>query len=270
MFVDKGLGRHIYCLSPEQISRAIMWSVLSQLFNFVGIGLAKVSVCLCVLRILNRTRKGLTKLLWVLIFFVSISHLCECVLFIVQCRPMPKMWNPHIKGKCFSPHITYQVGYFSFALDALTDILCAGIPIVLFQRLQMNARTKLALRCLMGLGALTSVCSIAKAVTLKGVFVADYTWELKKPAICATTEHYSSLTLASLPALKPLFQKIMGAVRDISSTYSEKRRRGRDPGSEDSSAFEKPLEKIYTERLGSDTFDRNITFTTHIHTTYSA
>jgi len=39
-------------------------------------------------------------------------------------------------------------------LDALTDLLCAGIPIFVIQRLQMNIRTKFALCFLMGLGVL--------------------------------------------------------------------------------------------------------------------
>lgn len=39
-------------------------------------------------------------------------------------------------------------------VDVLTDIVCAIIPIFVFQRLQMNTRTKVALSLLMSLGVL--------------------------------------------------------------------------------------------------------------------
>ena len=39
-------------------------------------------------------------------------------------------------------------------LDAITDLVCAGIPAFVILRLQMNTRTKVALCILMGLGVL--------------------------------------------------------------------------------------------------------------------
>lgn len=42
----------------------------------------------------------------------------------------------------------------SVGLDALTDLICAGIPIFVIHRLQMNIRTKLAVGFLMSLGVL--------------------------------------------------------------------------------------------------------------------
>lgn len=208
-FVLVGLGRHIYCLPFEQIPLVLKWSVISQVFNIIGIGLAKISVCLCVLRIIGRTRKHLATFLWVIIIFCAASHFAQVMLFLVQCRPMAAIWNPHIHGKCFSPHVTYLAGYIGFGLDAFTDFVCAVIPIFILHRLQINVRTKVALCCLIGLGSLTAGCAIAKAVTLKGVFSHDYTWGLWKPAVCTIIEHLTSITLVSLPALRPFFDKIL-------------------------------------------------------------
>ncbi len=124
---------------------------------------------------------------------------------------MAAIWNPHIHGKCFSPHITYLAGYIGFGLDAFTDLVCAAIPIFILHRLQMNQRTKLALCCLIGLGSLTAACAIAKAITLEGVFSHDYTYSLWKPAVCTIIEHLTGITLVSLPALRRFFNKILDA-----------------------------------------------------------
>jgi len=231
------------------------------MFNIVGIGLAKISVCLCVLRILDRTRKGFVIFLWIVIAFVSASHSCQVILFLVQCRPIAAIWNPHVLGKCFSAHITYLAGYIGFGLDAFTDFVCAGIPILILHRLQINKRTKIALCCLMGVGSLTAGCAIAKAVTLKGIFAADYTWAIRKPAICTIIEHLASLTLISLPALKPLFNKVLDASRSRSSKASSRPYLVRTPAG-DSYTQEKPLKSDDTERLAVESFENNILKTT--------
>ncbi len=112
--IYSGVGRHIYCLPKEQISITIKWSIISQIVNVIGIGLVKVSVCLCVLRLIDRARKQLNLFLWILIAFVSASHFAQVILFLVQCRPMSTIWDPRIPGKCFSPHVTYLAGYIGF------------------------------------------------------------------------------------------------------------------------------------------------------------
>lgn len=201
----------MYCLPLEQIPLVLKWSVISQIFNNIGIGLAKISVCLCVLRIIGWTRKHLATFLWVVIAFCAASHFAQVMLFLVQCRPMAAIWNPHIHGKCFSPHITYLAGYIGFGLDAFTDLVCAAIPIFVLRGLQINERTKVALCILIGLGSLTAGCAIAKAVTLKGVFSNDYSWALWKPAVCTIVEHLTGITLVSLPALRSFFSKILDA-----------------------------------------------------------
>lgn len=252
------MGRHIFCLPPAQVSEAIKWSIIAQILNIIGIGLAKLSVCLCVLRILNRTRTAVRIFLWVVIAFVSASHLCQVLLFLVQCRPIAAEWTPLIPGKCFSSHITYLAGYIGFGLDAFTDLVCAGIPILILHRLQINTRTKTALCCLMGVGSLTAGCAIAKAATLKGVFAEDYTWAITKPAICTIVEHLSSLTLISLPTLKPLFNKLLNASRGISSKRSSRPYLERTPVTGDSYAQEKSHRTGINEPHDETSFDCKI------------
>lgn len=75
--IVSGVGRHIYCLSPMHISAALQWSIYAQIVNILGIGLVKISVCLCVLRVINKVGKVLSRSLYVMIAFVSASHLAQ-------------------------------------------------------------------------------------------------------------------------------------------------------------------------------------------------
>ena len=169
-WILSGLGSHLACLSDTQRLQVLKWSQLTQTVDVVGVGLVKVSVCLCVLRVLERATKKLARCIWILIAFIVAIHLTQLVLFLTQCRPLDAIWMPQIHGQCFSLHVTYLAGYIRFGerlrrtsrtpadsgpgFDALTDLLCAGIPIFVIQRLQMNIRTKIALCFLMGLGVL--------------------------------------------------------------------------------------------------------------------
>ena len=112
--IEAGVGRHASCLPVENLSAALKWSIRSQIMNNIGIGLVKISVCLFVLRIIDRTRKGLSRFLWVLMAFVALSHTAQVILFVVQCRPMAAIWDKTIEGSCFSSHITYLAGYIGF------------------------------------------------------------------------------------------------------------------------------------------------------------
>ena len=109
-----GLGSHLACLSDAQRLQVLKWSQLTQTVDVVGVGLVKLSVCLSVLRVLERASKNLARCIWVLIAFIVAIHLTQLVLFLTQCLPMTLIWEPQMHGKCFSLHVTYLAGYIRF------------------------------------------------------------------------------------------------------------------------------------------------------------
>ncbi|KAL8788441.1 MAG: hypothetical protein Q9213_001664 [Squamulea squamosa] len=221
--VQTGAGKHIYCLPRGQIYPVLKWSLLAQVCNVLGIGLVKISVCLCVLRLIDRARRRLSQFLWVMIIIVAVSHLIQALIFLVQCRPLNALWNPKVKGTCFSSRVAYTAGYANYALDALTDLVCAIIPVAVIHQLQMNTRTKAALSFLMSLGVLTAGFAIAKCVTLRALFEQDFSWNITEPGVFTIGEHYLGIIIASMPALKPLFSKVLDATGSSSSPNSSKR-----------------------------------------------
>lgn len=174
--VQAGGGRHIVCLPPGQIYPVLKWSTLAQICNVIGIGFVKISVCLCVLRIIDRARQRLSQFLWILIAFVATSHFVQMLIFLIQCRPMQAIWDPNVKGTCFSPHVTYTAGYTNYGLDAATDLICAGIPIFVIHQLQMNIRNKVALGFLMSLGVSYVRCPKTKGKRMELLTLKQYCW----------------------------------------------------------------------------------------------
>ncbi|CAD6581152.1 MAG: hypothetical protein ASARMPREDX12_000373 [Alectoria sarmentosa] len=172
-WVHTGLGKHIQCLDPARAYATLQWSIASQALHIACLGLVKVSLCLCVLRVIDRVERRISTFLWVNIALVGATHAVQLAMLLAECRPLNALWDLGVHGTCYSPDTTYITTYVAFSLDAFTDLVCSGIPIFVIYRMQMNMRTKVALCVLMGLG----------------VFA----------------EQALSLILVSLPILRPFF-----------------------------------------------------------------
>ena len=206
--ITSGMGRHRICLPPQSVIAMLEFSAISEGINVLGIGVVKISVCLTLLRVVERARRGITLFLRFLLVFVAVTHLALAMLFFLHCRPLAALWNKEIHGSCLSTHTTVLAGYIGFAIDVVTDLVCAAIPVLVIHRLQMSIRSKVALCVLMGLGVFTAGCAVAKAITLRGVFAADYTFGFTKPATWAAVEQFVGIIITSLPTLRPLLRTV--------------------------------------------------------------
>ena len=222
--ITSGMGRHVSCLSSQSVISMLEFSAISEALNVIGIGVVKVSVCLTLLRVVERGRRRISQCLWCLLVFVAITHLALAMLFFLHCRPLAALWNPRVPGSCLSLHTTVLAGYIGFAIDVVTDLVCAGIPILVIHRLQMNIRTKVALCMLMGLGVFTAGCAVGKAITLRGVFADDFTLGFTKPATWGAVEQFVGIIIASVPALRPLFSSLFEKPHILSRIVASTRR----------------------------------------------
>ena len=175
--------------------------------SVIGIGAIKISMCLTLLRIVELAKRRTAQFLWCLLIFVGITHFVLGMIYFLRCIPLTATWGPRSRASCLPSHTTNLAGYIIFAMDAVTDLICAMIPILLVQRLQMDMRTKLALSGLMSLGVLTAGCAVAKGISLRRVRDDDYTWGLNIVAIWAAVEQFLGIIITSVPMLRPLFNR---------------------------------------------------------------
>ena len=83
-----------------------------QVMAVLGAGLAKISVCLLVLRVVDKAAVNFTRFLWALIVFVFVVHLAGIIVVLIQCIPTEYIWNPNITGRClFGPIIKFDLLY---------------------------------------------------------------------------------------------------------------------------------------------------------------
>jgi hypothetical protein len=83
-----------------------------------------------------------------------------------QCTPTAALWDPSVKGTCWSPKVFNDYSYWVSAYTTLTDIVLAVVPIRAFWNLQMRFSTKLGICIMMGLTLLSAIVTVVKATYL--------------------------------------------------------------------------------------------------------
>ena len=199
-----GLGEHTSYLPQEANKHMEPLIIIGEGFNILGIGLIKISMCMTLLRIVELARRRTTQFLWSLLIFVGITHSVLGMIYFIECRPLSAVRGPQRSVPCLAAQIINSAGYIIWAMDAATDLICSGIPILVIRRLQMDMRAKLVLCGLMCLGVLTAGCAVAKAISLHRAAADDYL-DLNIIMIWAAIEQYLGIIITSIPMLRPLF-----------------------------------------------------------------
>lgn len=79
-----------------------MYNTISQTFCIMSLCLCKISICISLLRILRGSYVRTVKwVLYVTILVVFAVNVAVVVTLFAQCKPVKKVWNSSIPGKCF-------------------------------------------------------------------------------------------------------------------------------------------------------------------------
>ncbi|KAF4556033.1 Hypothetical protein D9617_2g060000 [Elsinoe fawcettii] len=238
--VQYGMGRHMTVITPDMLQGFAHWSFYQNLFVLTGNCLAKISICLLLIRLVKH--RGYVWFLWALLVFLA-AYTIACIFTIVfACIPVSAAWDfsARASAKCFSLEVFTVLGVVNSAINILTDVLLAVLPIPVILAMQLNKRTKFALSFVMLLGF---IAVGAGAVKLKAQLVyfsdPDRMFRNRFP-IWAAIELYFGILAASLPTLKPLVAKVLlatksasGGTGDGTGSYGQRKARRQTRGPED-------------------------------------
>ena len=148
--VHYGFGRHRYYLTKWQYIEMEKYSYGEWIQTFQTLMFTKISICFFLLRIpvekyLIRPIQGATVAL-------IVSNTVLSLLWILQCKPVPKAWNKQTPGTCFTDAQLQRIIISQAIFSIVSDVLLALYPILLLWKVQIALRTKFGLCILMGLG----------------------------------------------------------------------------------------------------------------------
>ncbi|KAJ5570964.1 hypothetical protein N7535_004624 [Penicillium sp. DV-2018c] len=206
--VKYGAGRHeVYV--PDTAVTAMWLNFATQGLYMWAIGLAKVSIGLFLLRF--APRKSYRSFIWVVILLMTLYTTICFLTLIFQCKDIRSNWDKSIVSKCFKPKQLLILSYTNTALNILTDLIFAILPVFMLRHLQVNRRVKASLICILGLGIFACAAACAKISILQNYgHTGDFLWDYTNLTIWVVTECNTGIIAGTLPTLKPLFKRVLG------------------------------------------------------------
>ncbi|CRG91595.1 hypothetical protein PISL3812_08645 [Talaromyces islandicus] len=191
--VSHGNGKHRSQVSDPDYSWVVMQGWYTQVILFPTLCLVKCSICSLLLRIIPKPR---TKwVLWGIMVGLVLTNLEPVIVLLAECSPVKTYWDPHA-GTCWNPDIRIYSIYLQVGYSALTDLICALMPIYVVYSIQMPMKDKILLCGLMSLGLVATACALVRASSL-GTSTKDLTYDYCVAAIWANVELHLGIIAAN-------------------------------------------------------------------------
>ncbi|RLM02034.1 hypothetical protein CFD26_109157 [Aspergillus turcosus] len=220
-----GMGQKtVYFIEhPDYYRRALLCWWLGQVFYVITCVVAKMSIIISLLRItINRVHililyaaMGVALIVGLLFFFFTMF----------ECKPVDYFWNRATKqGSCLDTDILIAIAYTYSVGAAVTDFTIGILPVFIIWSLRMNARTKMAIAGILGIGCIASAAVIVRIPFIHNYKDPDFFYATYQISIWSNVEAGLGITAGSLTTLRPL-------VRFLRDGSSGSRSHQRQPGS---------------------------------------
>ena len=105
----------------------------------------------------------------------------------------------------------------SAVITIITDFIVALLPVPLVWQLQLNLRSKISLIFVLSLGIFAAIAAIVKAGIQKIILADPDPFVQDRFTLWRFIELDVGIIAACLPALKPLFNRLLGAARGLTT-----------------------------------------------------
>ena len=170
--VHYGTERHERFLEPTPASLAFKWNLLGQVLGILGSTFARLAFIMTILTILSPQQRVHRLVLLAINMSQILLNVSVSMFIILQCRPTSRLWNHSIPDHCPPPEareyfefvqggsppslkpLSIWANWQALAINSVTDLLLATIPVTVIWKLNMRLYVKITLCLTMGLGVL--------------------------------------------------------------------------------------------------------------------
>ncbi|PMD44631.1 hypothetical protein L207DRAFT_579565 [Hyaloscypha variabilis F] len=230
--VKLGVGHHTAAIFAEPVlaanfSRVIEWLWIHALLNLVAIFFVKISVGLFLLRLVQG--KGYKRFIIAMMIFLFFFTLACLGTLIFQCLPVRAIWESELQpplgnARCYSTNVYRSIGLFNGSINIFTDVLFASLPIPIILTLQVNVRTKATLIAILSIGYFACIASVVREVLLANFFKDPDSTFNDTYVIWTAVETNVGILAACLPALRPLFARVLDTANNMTFRTTHSRR----------------------------------------------
>jgi len=205
--VNHGLGSNFWTLSTAQGSDAIFWTYVANSFAITGNAMAKLSMGLFLLRVVQVRWHKVA--LWIAVIVTVTTSAVWVIMLWNQTTPIKASWDPlRTPGKWH-----YQIKPLSVGLgvwSSVCDFFFAIFPWLFIWALRMPPREKIMLASGMSLGVIAGACGITRTIVLARLDVYNYTLNFVPYFAWAGAEIAVAMICVGVPTLRPLYLRARG------------------------------------------------------------
>lgn len=235
VMLQSGLGRDIWTLDPDQITRVVYFLWIEQYIYITIVSATKLSILFLFLRMWPKSTGPETRVFRIccmlLLVLVGANNLAFFIALSVECLPTSYIWT-RWTGETTGHCIALDVFIYSPAgINIAFDILVAVLPLRRLLKLEISPRRKLAICVTFSIGLFVTICSIVRLQYLKTfsdtqnptwnynemyvsvehastVDTPTLTWTDVLSAVWSSVECNLSIVCACMPAMAGLLQRI--------------------------------------------------------------
>jgi hypothetical protein len=123
----------------------------------VSLNLTKASILLLYLR--TFTVRPFRIACWIILAIVAAYGIGATVATILQCTPIPRVWDKSIPGTCINLTAFW---FTNAAYTIVTDLILLFMPIRIVWSLQLRKAQKAAIIMVFAMGSIVTICSIIR------------------------------------------------------------------------------------------------------------
>ncbi len=109
-----GFGRHAHFLKYHQLVTAGKYAQMAVCVAAIAVWATKTSICFFLLGIIKRTHIVFFWCIWILMGFTTVTSFIGVLLWGLQAKPLPKLWDPTVPGTRDSPQGFLDVVYVHY------------------------------------------------------------------------------------------------------------------------------------------------------------
>ncbi|KAA8911652.1 hypothetical protein FN846DRAFT_935154 [Sphaerosporella brunnea] len=218
-----GSGHHIWDIPPADFVMALKYNFFTQVITVPCLAIVKDSIALLLLRL--AATEFYRRVCIIFITVLSTYSLASTFTVIFQCVPVQAAWDSSVPNqKCMTPAVRVGLSYSYSIIAVISDFFLVLLPIAMLWNAQITRRQRVAICGILSVGAFASSASIVKAHYLTNYGKkGDFLWDSSDITTWTIIELDVGIMSASMPALKPLFKKVIDQTLSYSGSNSRSR-----------------------------------------------
>ncbi|KAF0315790.1 integral membrane protein pth11 [Colletotrichum asianum] len=202
-----GFGQSIDDISdPDSIVDAILFEAIGQTFAVVGMAIAKWSLGLFLLRLVNKIWHKIA--IWISMGLLMGASISTCFVFWLQCTPPRYLWDRRIPGGYCQIDST-PVSMLLCILCVVVDFFYAVFPWSFIWGLQMNTREKIVILASLSLGVFAGACGIKRTIEVPALSSSDYLKDTVGLIVWSAAEIAVTMICIGIPVCRPLYKQYL-------------------------------------------------------------